>query len=499
MLLVACMLFALLYGCGKKPTGAIGITEKPTAAAASPPALTPKPLRAAIVAGPATYLPAIANSNNDGFEVTLLRDVAQLIGRPLELLEVSSQANAKASLRSGATDIAVAHFSATYFPMRGITWSTPLLSRPVAVLHNPKKTHAPRSALDLLPGGFELTSDARHGELARAMLHKFPELHWQQPNGVSIEKMMQRISSGSSEFTLADSHHLTLFQPRYPNTALAYELPDRGRGHHWRLVWALPEPSISSNQSINEAIQQLKHSGVIDQRYEEYFAHLRRLDPGTVQSFRTLQTTRLPTYQALFEQAGLDYDFDWRLLAAIGFQESRWNPIARSHTGVRGLMMITKGTAGELGITNRLDPTQSINGGAKFLRSLNRRLDPTIEEPDRTWLALAAYNVGLGHVHDARALAREAGDNPNHWQQLRKHLPKLAQKPQCQQLRYGCARGQEPVDYVAYIRAFEEMLLQSHPATTITQRARISVKVGVPLPPDRQTKAISVSAGVRSP
>jgi membrane-bound lytic murein transglycosylase F len=168
---------------------------------------------------------------------------------------------------------------------------------------------------------------------------------------------------------------------------------------------------------------------------------------------------RLPALRPLFEDAGRRYDLDWRLLAAVGYQESHWDPAAVSRTGVRGIMMLTQRTARQLGIDDRTDPEQSIIGGARYLRSMIDRIPDRIEHPDRLWLALAAYNIGMGHLEDARVLTERRGGDPDRWVDVRESLPLLTQERWYRQTRYGYARGYEPVDYVQNVRTFYEILL----------------------------------------
>ncbi|MDX1657143.1 MAG: transglycosylase SLT domain-containing protein, partial [Candidatus Competibacteraceae bacterium] len=146
------------------------------------------------------------------------------------------------------------------------------------------------------------------------------------------------------------------------------------------------------------------------------------------------------------------------------YQESHWNPRARSPTGVRGLMMLTLATARPLKVSNRLDPAQSVDGGARYLRHLLERLPAEVVKEDRLWFALAAYNVGLGHVLDARTLARRLGRNPNIWSDLKGVLPLLARRQYHRTLEYGYARGSEPVRYVQRIRDFRDILERWVPA-----------------------------------
>ena len=168
--------------------------------------------------------------------------------------------------------------------------------------------------------------------------------------------------------------------------------------------------------------------------------------------------TRLPMYRKQFEAAAEQYDVPWTLLAAQGYQESRWDKHAKSPTGVRGLMMLTRDTASSLGIKNRLDPNKSIEGGARYLAYLQNQIPEEIAHPDRIWIALAAYNVGLGHIKDAQRLATRFSKNPESWSELKTVLPLLAQKKYYKQLRYGYARGREPVHYVKRIRTFRTLL-----------------------------------------
>jgi membrane-bound lytic murein transglycosylase MltF len=167
---------------------------------------------------------------------------------------------------------------------------------------------------------------------------------------------------------------------------------------------------------------------------------------------------RLPDLREFFERAAEMYNMDWRLLAAIGYQESHWNPKAKSPTGVRGIMMLTLPTAEFLGVDDRLDPEQSIFGGAEFLNRLKTRLPDDINEPDRSWMALAAYNVGVGHLHDARLLTEIRGGDPHIWPDVKESLPLLSRKQWYTKTKHGYARGWEPVKYVENIRSYYEIL-----------------------------------------
>ena len=193
---------------------------------------------------------------------------------------------------------------------------------------------------------------------------------------------------------------------------------------------------------------------------DQVFQLGRNLPAYETQTFLNHITTRLPYYREEFQRAEEKTGIPWVLLAAMSYQESKWNRHAISPTGVRGLMMLTRSTAADLGIQNRLDPKKSIHGGARYLAHLHQRVPKDIRQSDRLFVALAAYNVGLGHIRDARILAKRLGMNEQRWEGLREVLPLLAKKKYYQDLPHRYARGWEPVQYVKRIREYRKILDQ---------------------------------------
>jgi membrane-bound lytic murein transglycosylase F len=172
---------------------------------------------------------------------------------------------------------------------------------------------------------------------------------------------------------------------------------------------------------------------------------------------RHLQS-RLPLYQKWFEEAAAQTSEDWRLLAAIGYQESKWTPGALSASGAKGLMQLSSDTAAAAKMTNPNDARQSIFAGARVLKKIYEKIPAHVSEPDRTWFALAAYNIGYGHLEDARVLAQKAGRDPDSWDDVREFLPLLEQEAWYTQTLNGYARGWEPVRYVDNVRGYRDLL-----------------------------------------
>jgi membrane-bound lytic murein transglycosylase F len=191
---------------------------------------------------------------------------------------------------------------------------------------------------------------------------------------------------------------------------------------------------------------------------EHHFNQMESMKSGGKELFTQRIASRLPKYKGLIRGAASMNRIDWHLLAAMSYQESFWNPDATSPTGVRGFMMLTRLTANELDIENRLDARESIYGGAKYFSQLRDRLPERIREPDRTFMALAAYNMGMNHLEDARILAEHYGRNPDSWDDVEEFVPLLQRREYYSALPSGFARGEEAVNYVQHVREYHAVL-----------------------------------------
>src|SRR5690606_22308761 len=196
---------------------------------------------------------------------------------------------------------------------------------------------------------------------------------------------------------------------------------------------------------------------------DRYYGHSKRLKSIDVTAFIQRSRTLLPQYIDLFKQAQELTSLDWRLLAAVSYQESHWDKFNTSPTNVRGLMMLTEDTADRMGVTDRLDPKQSIIAGARYIVLLKDAIPERIPEPDKTWMALAAYNIGLAHLEDARVLAQRLKLNPDRWADVKKALPLLNKVEYYSTLKYGYASGGAPVIFVESIRTYHKILEKYEP------------------------------------
>lgn len=323
------------------------------------------------------------------------------------------------------------------------------------VIYN-SKNQRPRKAEDLVGKRIVVIKDSIHEERLKQLQLENPEITFESSDQVETIDLLNMVDEGEIDLTVVSSNELAMNHVYFPNIQLAFSLKP-----NTELRWALNSNLVKDDSllnAINQFLADKTEDGTIAQLSERYFGHVERLGYVGVNAFAKHLQQRLPKYEAAFRRNGERFGIDWRLLAATAYQESHWDPNARSKTGVRGIMMLTQPTAKEVNVVNRLDPLQSIRGGAQYLSNMLDRISPSIQEQDRLWFALAAYNVGLGHLEDARILTQREGLNPNSWQDVQSILPRLAEKQWYTQTRYGYARGGEPVHYVNNIRRYYDIL-----------------------------------------
>jgi membrane-bound lytic murein transglycosylase F len=315
-------------------------------------------------------------------------------------------------------------------------------------------THRPRKIEDLLDKELHVLAGSSHEEELLRLKKTYPVLKWISHTDLESAELMQMVEDKKIDFTIADSNEFAVTRRFMPHIKVGFDLTKPQP-----LAWAMAHAEDASlYQAMETFFKRIREDGTLTQMLERHYGHIGRLNFVELRTFVKHLDKRLPKYQGFFKEAAEVTDIDWRLLAAIGYQESHWNPKAKSPTGVRGIMMLTLTTAKQMKIKSRLDPKQSIIGGAKYLRFIKKRLPERIPDPDRLWLTLAGYNVGFGHLEDARILTEQLGGDPDKWVEVKQHLPKLSLKKWYKHLKRGYARGKEPVNYVDNIRAYYELL-----------------------------------------
>jgi membrane-bound lytic murein transglycosylase F len=307
-------------------------------------------------------------------------------------------------------------------------------------------------------------AETSYAELLDKLKQSYPDLGWQTNTKLNTEELLERVWQKQLDCTVADSNIVDINRRYYPELSVQFNL-----SRPQPLAWLMPPDATSLSQAVNKWMEKFIKSQDFEDLQEEYYGYIEVFDYVDIRTFQRRIKQRLPKYIDIFKQAASKYSFDWTYLAAISYQESHWNRRAKSPTGVRGIMMLTLTTAKEMGVKSRLDANQSIFGGARYLDEIRKRLPKSIKEPDRDWITLAAYNIGMGHIWDARKLAREMDLNPDNWGDFQQVLPLLAQKKYYKKLKHGYARGREPVIYVQRVRDYQDILIN-----TIMDKKKVS-------------------------
>ena len=422
--------------------------------------------------GPAFYFPG-PDGALAGFDVDLARQFAAAKKLPLKFALADSAAEVIAAIANGeahigagglyrplaeveartsvATPDAIAHGAGK--PSPDVSWTTGLASVEPVLIYN-RDGFKPANWSDLEGATVAFVPDGGFDYEIAVARSTHPGIRWDALALPSVAGLISQVSDGTVGYAIVSSLAASLARNIYLDFDVAFPA-----GAKRDIAWAVPPRFADLRRDLDRFIAQLRRDGTLAQLADRYMpdpTQIQRIDAGMLQErMRTL----LPQYRSLFHYGQEKSGIEWRLLAAIAYQESQWDPAAVSATGVRGIMQITEDTAKHLGIRDLLDPAQNVVAAARYLRDLKAKLPARIQEPDRTWLALAAFNIGLGHLEDARVLAQRQKLNPDLWSDVKKALPLLALPEHYQSAKLGYARGGMPVAFVDRVRAYYDVLL----------------------------------------
>ncbi|MCB1876155.1 MAG: membrane-bound lytic murein transglycosylase MltF [Chromatiales bacterium] len=410
---------------------------------------------------PTTYY--IGAHGPAGFSLDLISRFADSLGVTPRFTLVDDFESILPKLRAGSADLAAAGIAVTPQRQRTVRFGPPVLQIKQQVVYKSGNTR-PRKPMDLVGHQLEVMAGTSFVERLKELKKDLAPLQWTETQDLEVEDLLAMVSEGSLEYTVADSNQLAVHQGFYLELRAGFDLTG-----DQDIAWAFADDGDETLLlAARKFLSELKNSGELERIQNRHFGHAERFDYVDARAFGRAVENRLTELRPTFEEAAEESGLDWRLLAAIGYQESHWNADATSPTGVRGIMMLTRATAKRVGIDNRLDERQSIIGGARYFAKVKKKLPARIPEPDRTWMALASYNVGFGHLEDTRKITQANGGDPDRWLDVKRHLPLLSQPKWYKKTRHGYARGREPMRYVENVRRYRDLL-----AWHLGQRKRI--------------------------
>ena len=387
-----------------------------------------------------------------GIEFELVADFARSIGVDVEFVVNDNLKEISQMIANGEADIAAAGLAVTSEREDYLRFA-PAYQQITSKLVFKQGQKWPRN-ISQLDGELRVIAHSSFSQELLKLKPSTPELHWSETTEHSTEELLMMVLDETIDYTIVDSTELDLNRRFHPELAVAFTI-----GKPQSLAWALAKTDdYSLFAKVIEYFGEQRADGKIGHLVEKYYGHVEHFDYVGARTFHRATEEKLDKYKKHFVESAGD-DLDWRLLAAVSYQESHWRPKAKSATGVRGMMMLTLTTAKQIGVTNRLDAEQSIRGGADYLRKVLKRVPDRISEPDKTWFALAGYNVGWGHVEDARIITQKQGGNPDKWSDVKERLPLLQKKRWYKKTKHGYARGAEPVNYVTNIRRYYDVLV----------------------------------------
>ena len=408
-----------------------------------------------------------------GLEYELSKAFADYLNVELEIKPLNNSEELFTALNEHAIDIAAANLFYQPNKVEHFQLGPSYYSASWQIAYR-KGENRPRS-LAQINGQLVIPDNAELEHILKEAKSKNPPLTWTVNKKQTQEELLLQVADGKIDYTIANSLDISATQHIKPQIAVAFDLTDEMSVHWYLANNASNELQSALLDFMNSAID----SGLIANIEEKYFSHFRDFDYVDAKSYLNAIETILPKFEPLFTKH--KGNLDWRLLAAIAYQESHWNPDATSPTGVRGIMMLTKDTAEHMKIQDRTDPEQSIKAGSEYLHWLLEQIPTSINDEERIWFALAAYNMGLGHLLDARRLTKNLGGNPDNWLDVKKNLPLLAEKRYYSNLKYGYARGYEAFQYIENIRRYMNSIVnyyrvQQNQSEKLTQESDNEIK-----------------------
>ncbi|MGD9086749.1 MAG: membrane-bound lytic murein transglycosylase MltF [Desulfobacterales bacterium] len=386
-----------------------------------------------------------------GFEYELSQAFAAYLGVRLEVKVVDRWHEMVKAVNHGSAAFIAASEPIMPHLQQAVVFSNGYMEVSQKIITHRKNAHI-KSIADLSGKTIDVREGTAYQQRLAELKNQGIDLSIRLHADLPTEELIQKVAEGEIDFTIANSNIILINRRNFPGAVSTGSINDR-----LQLGWAVYPKSSELRDRINEFFKAIKESGKFDKIYQKYYGDNKDFDYVDLKAFHRRLKSRLSRYSPFIKVAANKHGFDWRLIAAQIYQESHLNPWAKSQAGARGLMQIMPATARSLGVTDLFDPVQNINAGVQHLKNLYEMYDQA-EANDRLLISLAAYNIGQGHIYDARKLAKKKGLDPDKWESLAQTLPLLQYRKYYKRSKYGFCRGSEPVRYIKQILIYYDVL-----------------------------------------
>ena len=402
----------------------------------------------------------------EGLEFEVAREFARQLGVRLVMYPVPNEEAMQEALATGRADVAAAQITADSKWTRVGSAAAPYGRIPQLVVYR-HDSPRPRSTLQIESAKLAVRADSAQERLLQKMKRTVaPNIQWVETAPTSADPL-DDVDSGQANFALVDAREYSFARHLYPKVEVGFALPESRP-----VQWVVTRGAHDLVRAVNSFFDSFRSAGKLVKIQQRASGDTRTFAFEESREFQEHMAERLPHYRSWFEAASAESGVDWRLLAAVGYQESKWDPHAQSADGALGVMMLTSDTADAMGVKDRTNPRDNIFAGAQYLAEVREKVPDRIPEPDRTWLTLAAYNVGFGHLEDARVITQMRGKNPDLWADVRESLPLLTEERWYLKAKRGYARGWEPVQFVDRVQRYLT-LLEWQPGDSVANQSTV--------------------------
>lgn len=393
------------------------------------------------------------NGQPAGFEYDLAREFADFLNVDLGVVTPGWN-NMFSYLEQGKGDFIASGLAITNSRLEKVNFSIPYMKIQQRIVHH-KLVFGPKNISDLTFRTIHVRRGTSYHSRLEEIKQSGTNFNYILHDNIPTQELIKMVNDRKIKFTVSDHNIAYLNQRYYPDIRIGIALQKKEP-----LAWAVQKKDLQMLEQVNKFFLYANHTGLLTQIVNKYYPDIKGSDPFDLKIFHKRIETRLPKYKKFIIEESRKYGFDWKLVAAIIYQESHFNPDAQSFTNVKGLMQITKAAAKEMGIKNRVNPSQSIKAGIKYLDKMFKKFNHIENEHEKILFALASYNIGYGHVTDAMKIAADKGLDETKWQNLKTILPLLSKSKYYKKAKHGYARGWEPVQYIERILTYYDILKQ---------------------------------------